>query len=534
MIDALRGLSPSELADHVLDIVDAMTAFDWIGDPPAKRTVKALTELVAGADPGLLVAAIIEKSDALPQDERWIPLPKVVSALVYHADPLQPELAAQIARGVGDPRLASFRFPLFFPRHFLPSIRCQSIAEHVQRANSEIKSLAGDSPVRAAEGAVLLIEVLVEGALRGTRRNSHPEDAITVALSGKVEPPYGCLPELLDWIVAAEVSDEVRRGWAERLAGVLADGDLYLYGELGKRFAEVCGSPAIARAVAPKLAAAVRAGREEIVRREPRTSGDLASLLEACVVTMHFIGDHDEVLALTEEAPHLNAWRARSLGELGRVDEALELTDAPGLRETLLYNAGRVDEALEAARGNVSTLASFEAAAERYGIELDALFESVCERYTTDYRGPTLFETGMSLGSAKPALELARREPQVGAKEIIDLTGRAANLDAGDALELYLLAAERVLAGRVSKFSSSDDQKRVVLEDALGRAKTVAREPGRTARMKARLTELAADVDRDGVLGRVLTKQLAALPDGAPGTPQRETQKRKRRIVSGR
>lgn len=281
--------------------------------------------------------------------------------------------------------------------------------ERLKQALSELKAVGRHDPLRAADGAVLLIERLSPAF--------EQIDSSSGALGTAVNK---ALDALIGIIIAAPAPEALREHWLERLFEALQD-DGYGYVEgLGDRWGELCVTRELAAAWADRLVPTTLRAWSEPIGYFPGTMASLSALLHA--------GRHEALLAMVRD--HGSDWwpyrsyAVRALAALGRVDEAIALAEVASVRsddpdararlvETMLLDAGRraeaYDYALEANAGT-NRLATFRAIKKKYPEYEPAFILKDLIRRTPGEEGKW-FATAKALGRYDLALELADRSP---------------------------------------------------------------------------------------------------------------------------
>ena len=247
--------------------------------------------------------------------------------------------------------------------------KSQPPIQRIKEALSEIKLIARSQPVLAAEGAVLFIEKL-SPSLEQVDGSS---GAIGAAVNRAIEV-------LVPLIAAAEVDQDTRKKWLERLwAAVEADEIPYIESII-EFWGELCGSPAIASVNADIFLPTViyMWSQRPDARSYYKGTG-------ACLSCLFSAGRHDELLALLEKAPFKwwgeRRWGVKSLLALGRKSEAVQYAeDSRGLNapvaaiaaacEEILLDLGNSEDAYKryALLANIRTtnLGTYRAIAKKY------------------------------------------------------------------------------------------------------------------------------------------------------------------------
>ena len=235
--------------------------------------------------------------------------------------------------------------------------KSQPAITRVKEAISEIKKVARQDKLLAAEGAVLFLE-RVSGALEQVDSSS---GSIGNAVNRAVA-------ELSAVIGAAPASEVQRQEWLERLWAAQQADDIPYIETLGEFWGQLCASPAMASRWADEFIGTLRTSWHVGGGYFAGTRNCLSALLKA--------ERWDELLALLDRAPsylQLDGMRVEILLAQGKTEQALEsVMDGPGVQAA--------EAALLAQGDSAQAYARFALAANRKGTNL-ATFRAIVKKY---------------------------------------------------------------------------------------------------------------------------------------------------------
>jgi hypothetical protein len=242
--------------------------------------------------------------------------------------------------------------------------------ERIDEALAEIRAVARQDAVGAAEGAVLFLEKL-SPALNQVDSSSGALGSATAAAVLQLVPLIGGAP----------AGAAVRRKWLERLFEAIQEDDPPYIESLGDHWGELCATPELASSWADQLLPTLR----NVLRERRRGTYAFFSGTTICYSALFKAGRHDELLELLAMDPRpiwpYLVWGARVLVTRGQVDEAIAyVRDRAGsttsiesiarFAEDALLQAGRRAEAFDQyallANQAKSNLATFRALAKKY------------------------------------------------------------------------------------------------------------------------------------------------------------------------
>jgi len=305
-----------------------------------------------------------------------------------------------------------WEFKARFRRHAF-GWRSQPAITRIKQAVAEIRKVAKEDLLQAADGAVAFVERL-SPALANIDSSS---GAIGTAVNNAIA-------ELVPIIATAPADSETREVWLERLCEAYQNDEIPYIERLGDHWGELCASEETASVWADRLIGTVR----QAWNPDPSLRGfykGTTSCLSALVAAKRY----DEVLALLEIAPH-KMWHYRrygvkALAALGRKADAIRyaeegrgLNDNPVLIaracEEVLLSSGHAEESYRryglAANQAGTYLATFRAVAAKYPYKtaIDILSDLV---KTTPEEEGKWFAAAKEAGLYEEALALAARSP---------------------------------------------------------------------------------------------------------------------------
>lgn len=260
-------------------------------------------------------------------------------------------------------------FAARFRRHAF-GWRSQPAVERVKEAVAEIKAVARQDKMLAAEGAILFLEK-VSPALEQVDSSS---GAIGAAVNNAIE-------EMVPIIAEAPADEKTRSGWLDRLWTAVEQDDIPYIELLPGYWGELCRAPGLAARWADDLIHPVRITWSQ----DRQAGGGYFKGTSACLSAMFAAGRYAEILELLALAPytfwHYRKWGVKALGAVGKQAEALRYAEESGginepvaaiaaACEQILLDSGLVEEAYRryaiAANQKTTYLATFRAIARKY------------------------------------------------------------------------------------------------------------------------------------------------------------------------
>ncbi|MDO9519364.1 MAG: hypothetical protein Q7L19_04015 [Pseudohongiella sp.] len=241
--------------------------------------------------------------------------------------------------------------------------------KRIKEALKEIKQLARNEPVLAAEGAIILLEKL-SPALEQVDSSS---GALGSAVNKAIEV-------LVPIIAKADVDAELRQRWLERLWQALQDDDMPYIELLGDYWGELCVTPELASQWADEFMPVVESAWR------PKTAGyAFFKGTSACMASLYAAGRYEDLLSLIDKARfkwwHDRRWGVKALLATGNKAEAIRYAEKsrglndPGWQiaeacEAIMLSSGLLDEAYRRyaveANQRPTNLATFRAIARKY------------------------------------------------------------------------------------------------------------------------------------------------------------------------
>ena len=261
-----------------------------------------------------------------------------------------------------------WQFASRFRRHAF-GWRSDTPVQRIKEAVAEIKQVARNEPVLAAEGAIVLLEKL-SPALEQV-------DSSSGALGSAVNK---AIDTLVPVIAKAEIDPHLRQKWLERLWQALQDDEIPYLELLGDYWGELCVTPELASQWADELIPVVESVWS------PRAPGHgFFKGTSACLASLFAAGRYPELLALIDKAPftwwHDRRWGVKALAAMGKKAEAIRYAEEsrglndPGWQvaeacESILLSSGLADEAYRRyardANQGTTHLATFRAITKKY------------------------------------------------------------------------------------------------------------------------------------------------------------------------
>ncbi len=264
------------------------------------------------------------------------------------------------------PASHKWEFQARFRRHSF-GWRSRPAILRIKQAVSEIKKAVRRDPVRAAEGAVLLLE-RISPALENVDSSS---GAIGTAVNN-------ALAQLVPIIIDAPADATTREGWLERLWEAYQADEMPYIEQLGDNWGELCASKELAAAWAEQLIGITRLA----LSPDQGVRGFFCGT-SACLSALYRAERYQEIVELVGEKEiwSYKSWAVKALAAMGKKSEAIRYAEASRgswtsdsavdrLREEIALSSGSADEAyrrygLHAHRAG-TYLATFRAVARKY------------------------------------------------------------------------------------------------------------------------------------------------------------------------
>ena len=285
--------------------------------------------------------------------------------------------------------------------------------QRIKEAISEIKLVARQDTVLAAEGAVLFLEKL-------TPAIEHVDSS-----SGSIGSAVNRAIEVLVPIIAkAAVDNKIRQRWLERLWQAIQDDGISYIESLAAHWGTLCTNPELAQRWNEELRPLV-----EYIWRPNANGHGYFKGTSACLSAMMAAGQNEQLLALLEIAPYKfwqdRLWGVKAMVALGRKAEAIRYAEncrglnAPDgyiseICEEILLSSGLTDEAYQrygiAANQSMTHLSTFRAIAKKYPHKApdDILHDLVLStpgaegKWFAAAKGAGLYDTAIELITQSP------------------------------------------------------------------------------------------------------------------------------------
>jgi hypothetical protein len=379
--------------------------------------------------------------------------------------------------------------------------KSQPAVQRVKQAVGEIKSVARNDPMLAAEGAVLFLE-RVSPALEHVDGSS---GAIGTAVNKAVA-------ELVTVIAGAPAERETREAWLERLwAAHEADGIPYIE-TLADFWGELCASKEIATAWASELI-----GITGMALSADKNLRGYFHGTSACLSALYRAERYAEIVDLLKDETFwpYKRWGVKALAAMGQTSEAIELAEScrgpwtpnggvDAICEEILLESGLVEEAYRsygahATRGG-TYLATFRAVARKYP-------EKSARQILSDLVEATPGEEGKWFAAAKEAglydeaLALAKRTP-CDPRTLTRAARDFAEREPSFAINAGLLALHWLVQGYGYEITGAD------VWAAYTSTMKAAERNGNAVEIRERVRKLVASETRGGFIRGILGTEL--------------------------
>lgn len=288
--------------------------------------------------------------------------------------------------------------------------KSQPAIQRVKQAVGEIKKVARNDPVLAAEGAVVLLERL-SPALEQVDSSS---GAIGTAVNNAIT-------ELVSIMAGAPADPMTREGWLERLWEAHEADQMPYIESLSDHWGELCASKEVASSWADRLV-----GLTRLALSSDKSLRGYFHGTSACLSALFYSERHAEIVDLlkVDTIWPYKRWAVKALAAMGKKSEALRYAEScrgpwthdgevDAACEEILLSSGLVDEAYEryglaVRRGTY--LATFRAIAKKYPHKKpgDILGDLVA---STPGEEGKWFAAAKEAGLYEVALALASRTP---------------------------------------------------------------------------------------------------------------------------
>jgi hypothetical protein len=379
-----------------------------------------------------------------------------------------------------------WQFKARFRRHAF-GWKSQPAIERVKQAVAEIKKVARNEPMLAAEGAVAFIE-RISPALEHV-------DSSSGAIGSAVNR---ALAELVEILAAAPADDETRDAWLELLFQAHAADQIPYIERLVDHWGELCHSKELASRWAERLLGTTRSA----LGPDPNLRGHFHGT-SACLSALYSAERYAEIVDLV--APDrliwpYKRWAVKALAAMGKKSEAIAYAESCRGRWT---HDGEVDAICEEI---LLSSGLIDAAYERYGVRAHqggtylATFRNVAKKYphrpasqiladlvkTTPGDEGKWFAAAKEAGLYDEAIDLATRTP-CDPKTLTRAARDLADERPAFAAQAGLLALHWLAQGYGYEVTGAD------VRAAYDAAIAAAEREGGAAQMRARIRKLVAD-----------------------------------------
>lgn len=301
-------------------------------------------------------------------------------------------------------------FAARFRRHAF-GWKSQPAMQRVKEAVSEIKKVARQDKVLAAEGAVLFLEK-VSPAIEHVDGSS---GAIGTAVNHAVRA-------LVQIIAAAPAGQATRGRWLDRLFEAHAADEIPYIETLGEYWGDLCASPEVASEWADRLIGITR-----MALRPDKSLRGYFHGASVCLSSLYSAGRYDDLVEMlrTESFWPYRRWAVKALSAQGKDAEAMQLAEESRNPWASDLDIDRLCEDILMARGHI------DESYRRYGLRANragtysAWFRAVAAKYPhkqpaeilSDLVAETPGEEGKWFAAAKDAelyelaIALANRTP---------------------------------------------------------------------------------------------------------------------------
>lgn len=241
--------------------------------------------------------------------------------------------------------------------------------QRIKEALTEIKQVAKKEPALAAEGAVLFLEKIAHAI--------EQVDSSSGAIGSMVNR---AIETLVPIVAKAQVEQQVRDSWLERLWEAIQNDRMPYIEYLGDYWGELCSTPDTASRWADEFLPVI-----EDMWAPPSSGHGYFSGMTACFSALYTAGRYQDLLTLLDKAPFNmwwdRRWGVKALVAMGKKSEAIRYAeDNKGLNdpasviagacEEILLSSGLFDEAYNryalAANQGTTYLATFRAIVKKY------------------------------------------------------------------------------------------------------------------------------------------------------------------------
>jgi hypothetical protein len=379
----------------------------------------------------------------------------------------------------------------------------QPAIQRVKEAVSEIKAVAREDPMLAADGAVTFLE-RVSPALEHVDSSS---GAIGTAVNNAIR-------QLVVVIARAPADGKTRDAWLERLWQALEADQIPYIEQLGDCWGELCVSKEVAMAWADRLVGITRMA----LSPDPNLRGYFSGT-SACLSALFRAERYAEIVELVATDRIIwpyQRWAVKALAAMGRKPEAIAYAescrgpwtpdgDVDALCEETLLSSGLVEEAYEhygvrAHRGG-TYLSTFRAVLKKYPHKPPARVLADLVKTTPGEEGKW-FAAAKDAGLYDAALALARQTP-CDPRTLTRAARDLADSEPGFAVEAGLLALHWLLRGYGYEIIDAD------VRAAYDCTMKAADKNESSVETRARIREIVQGEEPGGFVAQILGQELA-------------------------
>jgi hypothetical protein len=411
--------------------------------------------------------------------------------------PCKPSRTGRPPNAAGDHK---WTFQGRFRRHAF-GWKSQPAIQRLKQALSEIKRVARDDPVLAADGAVILLERL-SPALEQVDSSS---GAIGTAVNNAIA-------ELVPIIARAPAATGVRESWLERLWTAHEADQIPYIESLADYWGELCASKEVANTWADRLVGITRMALSPAKNLRGYFHGT-----SACLSALYRAERYSGIVDLLQgdQLWQYKRWAVKALDAMGKKREAIEYAEAcrgpwtsdaqvDELCEGILLDLGQIEEAYERyalrPRRGSTYLASLKEVAKKYSHKSasEILVDLV---KTTPGEEGKWFAAAKEVGLYDEALALASRtpcDPKTLTRAARDFSDRQPSF----ALGAGLLALHWLTRGYGYEITGLD------IWAAYSDTMKAAEKNGNASEIREKVKQLVADEAPGGFVRRVLGREL--------------------------
>ena len=394
-----------------------------------------------------------------------------------------------------------WEFKARFRRHAF-GWKSQPAVTRVKQAVAEIKKVAKNDAMFAAEGAIVFLE-------RASPALEHVDSS-----SGSIGAAVNnAIAELVPIIAGAPADAKTREAWLERLYEAHAEDGIPYIEQLAEHWGELCGSRELASAWADRLVDVTRMA----LSSDPNLRGHFRGT-PMCLSALFRAGRYQEIVDIVSGDRNIwsdKAWAVKALAAQGKKADALRYAEscrgpwASDLAidrccEELLLSSGMLDEAYSryGLRANQAGtyLATFRAVSKKYPHKTVSEILADLVKTTPGEEGKW-FAAAKDVGLYDDALALASRTP-CDPRTLTRAARDYAEKEPPFAVGAGLLSLHWLVQGYGYEITSAD------VWDAYRATLTAAERHGNLADVRERVRKLVATERVGGFVTDVLGREL--------------------------